>query len=183
MTTPTKDIDVTADCHITQNPRPLWAGTVFFAIFTAFVGFGVWMGLRFARFDWLSGLFIAALVFAIWATWTLAAMALRSDRIIVTLSPEGYRDTRVSTATIPWPQIRDIRAVHGRGGQIRLAVSDDMAHLIERPGLRGMLQRINNLSLRPVLVTPTGMLQTNATQLQKTAIAYAAAHGAPQTHS
>lgn len=181
MTIQTGDIDVTTACHISQDPRLLWAGTVFFAIFAAFMGFGVWMSLRVARFDWLLGLFIATFLFAVWAMWKLATMALQRDRVIVTLSPDGYRDTRVSAATIPWAHIRDIRTVHGRGSHLRLTVSDDAAHLIMRRGPRGLLQRINNLSLRPVLVTPTGMLRTTTSQLETTAIAYATAHGAPLT--
>jgi hypothetical protein len=172
-------LDTNATFTVQQNSALMIGFSVLILPLWALFVFGTWASFSYGP-GWLLALSAAMAVVFGFTIVALVREARDWDKTVVTLSPQGYHDMRVSPFTFPWPHIHKITVGFWNRRHVRLTLSETMAPHVGRPGLIGRLQRVDRLSLRPTVVTNTLFLRTRAAQLAKAAQAYAAAHGVPQ---
>ena len=70
----------------------------------------------------LAGAFVVLLAAAIYN-----AALLFNDRIVVTLSPDGFRDRRAGDVLMPWTKVARLRKVYGpnSSGMVRFELTED----------------------------------------------------------
>lgn len=182
MQTPkTQDIDVNRPLHIPQSRLKLAGFAVVFAALTVVclvpVALIAEASVGLPPFAW----FILACA-ALFAGTTAHFMirVLKGHKVMITLSPQGYRDAALYDQTIPWPEVTRIKATTGRGAHLRLSLTDTMGDSLRLKGLRGVLHRLRHLSTAPVAATNPNTLTVSLARLHELTTLYAAAHGGPR---
>lgn len=182
MQTPkTEDVDVSRPLHIAQSRLKLAGFAVFFAALTVVclvpVALIAESSVGLPPFAWFilacAGFFAAIVVHCM-------IRVLKGRTVIVTLSPEGYRDASLYDQTIPWSEVTRIKATTGRGAHLRLSLTDTMGDALHLKGLRGVLHRLLHLSTGPVAATNPNKLTVSLARLHELTTLYAAAHGGPR---
>ena len=118
-------IDTTRTATIEGSPEKLVALTLVGVLLTAGSG-ALAFGLApadalFARFLGLAGLVLFGL-----CTLVVAWQMLTQRGPVITLSPQGFRDTRIAAETIPWSAITNVSTLNYRYSR-SVAVSVDPA--------------------------------------------------------
>ena len=182
MPTPiSQDIDVTRTLHIHQSWPKLAGFAAFFGVLTLICAVALMISAEssvgMTGVMWV--LFLSGAFFAV-STLYFAARSARGRARVITLSPEGYRDTSTHNATIPWSEITRIKATVGRGAHLRLWLTGHMAAALALTGIRRFTHLMLKGSAKPVLTTNANTLEMGLERLHHLTTTYAAAHGGPR---
>lgn len=128
----------------------------------SFAQLAMWIGVPFFGF---------CTVIAFWRLGT-------AERVVLTLSPEGIRDTRVAVEVVPWTAVRDLGTWAMQGQKV--LVLDVDPEVEKRLTLTRMVRWTRGANAKlgadGLCITAAG-LQMSYQQLLDAALAYAAAHG------
>ena len=143
------------------------------------IGAAVWLNAEILTSEALVALTVATFALVIISV-VIARVMFRSNEPVVTISPSGVCDRRISPDTVAWSTIEDIRPSRQRQVPvIELILSKEAsANLTYRP-LARLMRSYHRLS-RAVRYTVTAHgLKMGHKQLLATLKAYAEAHGLP----
>lgn len=178
-----QDVDTNATMEI--NGSPIWpaiAAIMFGALFLVTASLFVNTLGRFLGAGRMFDGTLSATVFSGLAAVALGGLthmcgrdALRGFAPVVFLSPEGYRDIRVSPEIIPWADIRLIKAL---GRHVHFYLSPPMTdRVLGKPGPWRSLKAFSHFGAGPVFPTHTNTLAIDALGLERIARQYWKAHG------
>ncbi|MCP5081805.1 MAG: hypothetical protein GY948_08920 [Alphaproteobacteria bacterium] len=141
------------------------------------IGAAVWLNAEILTTVALVAFLIGTAVL-VGVSFYLAKLMLRSDAPVVTISPEGVCDRRLSADTVSWRDIDHIRPRRNRQAQvIELVLSKEADKALTYKPLPRLLRSYHRLSNSVRFAVSAHGLKISHKQLQETLEAYIKAHG------
>lgn len=171
------DIDPTETIEISASASQLLGSFILTVLASIGVGAAVWLNVAILTTPALIA-FLIGMSVLVGLSFLLARLMLRSDTPVVTISPEGVRDIRLSEDMITWQDIEAVRTLRNRQVPgIELILSKQAEKDLTYKPLPRLLRNYRGLSSSVRYAVSAHGVKMRHQQLLATLKAYAEAHG------